>query len=124
MSQAKLFIGNLSWDATEEKLKEFFENHCGAGSVRSVRIVQDKFTGRSKGFGFVEMADQAACQGAIDGLNETDFIGRPIRISEAREQERRPAGGGGGFRERGNDRGGERGGDRGQRRPSSRRFDD
>jgi len=119
MSQAKLFIGNLSWDATEEKLKEFFENHCGAGSVRSVRIVQDKFTGRSKGFGFVEMQDQAACQAAIEGLNETDFMGRPIRISEALEQERRPAGAGG-FRERGNDRGG----DRGQRRPSSRRFDD
>jgi len=117
MSEAKLFIGNLSWDATEDKLKEFFESACGVGSVRSVRIVQDKFTGRSKGFGFVEMQDQAACQAAIDSLNETDFMGRPIRISEAREQERRPAGAGG-FR--GNDRGG----DRGQRRPSSRRFDD
>lgn len=106
MSEAKLFCGNLSWEATEEKLKEFFENQCGAGSVKSVRIVQDKFTGRSKGFGFVEMADASALQAAINGLNETDFLGRPIRISEAREQERRPAGGGN-FR----------GNDRGQRRP-------
>ena len=108
MSQAKLFIGNLSWEATEDKLKEFFENHCGVGSVLSVRIVKDKFTGRSKGFGFIEMSDAAGAQAAIDGLNETPFMGRPVRISQAREQERRPAGVGGGFRERGNDRGGDR----------------
>lgn len=119
MSQAKLFVGNLSWDASEDTLKDFFENHCGAGSVRSVRIVQDKFTGRSKGFGFVEMADQAAAQAAIDGLNETDFLGRPVRISLALEQERRPAGAGN-FRGDRGDRGGH---DRGPRRPS-RRFED
>jgi len=130
----KLFIGNLSWDATEEELKSFFENHSGEGSVRSARIVQDPYTGRSKGFGFVEMKDEASAQAVIDGLNDASFKGRPLRVSRAREQERgerRPGGGGGGFgggQGRG-DRGdrGDRGGDRGERRPprgGARRFDD
>ena len=136
----KLFIGNLSWDATEEELKSFFENHSGEGSVRSARIVQDPYTGRSKGFGFVEMKDEASAQSVIDGLNDAAFKGRPLRVSRAREQERgeRRSGGGNGGGYGGGGYGGGGGGgyggqgrgdrgDRGERRAprgGQRRFED
>jgi cold-inducible RNA-binding protein len=108
----KLFIGNLSWDATEEELRNLF---ASVGEVVSVRIVQDQFTGRSKGFGFVEMKDSQSGQQAIDTLNDTPFVGRPIRISEARQKPQNSRGGGGGggnrpFRPRGGPRGGQGGG--------------
>jgi len=118
----KLFVGNLSWDATEEELKNLF---TPVGEVISVRIVQDQYTGRSKGFGFVEMKDQSQAQAAMDTLNDTQFFGRPLRISAARQPEGRDGGGprrsGGGYRG-GNDRGGNGGGQNryeGGRRPYS-----
>lgn len=104
----KIFVGNLSWDATEDALKQLFETH---GEVVSVRIVQDLQTGRSKGFGFIEMKDEAGCQAAIAGLNEQDFLGRPLRVSRAQEQSERKSSDRGGARS--GDRGGARSGDRG-----------
>ena len=94
----KIFVGNLSWDATEEALKQLFAQY---GNVVSVRIVQDPYTGRSKGFGFVEYDSDPAVDAAIAGLNDMQFLGRPLRVSRARQEnahsgERR--GGGGGFR--------------------------
>ena len=93
---AKLYIGNLPYNVTEERLQQHFAQH---GSVMSARIITDKFTGRSKGFGFVEMSSDQDAEKAINGLNGTDFEGRNIVVSEARPQaprEPRPGGGGGG----------------------------
>lgn len=101
---AKIFVGNLSWNATEEALRELFAQF---GEVISVRIVTDPYTGRSKGFGFVEMSDDAACNAAIEKLDNYNFINRPLRVSRARQEgaggggrpprsgDRRPGGGGG-----------------------------
>ncbi|MDB6082073.1 MAG: RNA-binding protein [Chlamydiia bacterium] len=116
----KIFVGNLSWDATEDGLRQLFEGH---GEVVSVRIVQDQYTGRSKGFGFVEMGSEAACTAAIEGLNDADFVGRPLRVSRAQEQGDRPRGGDRGG-DRGGPRGGDRGNDRGPRKPFRSRFDE
>jgi RNA recognition motif-containing protein len=108
----KLFVGNLSWDATEEALQELFAQH---GKVVSVRIVQDAYTGRSRGFGFVEMEDENAGNSAVAQLNESQFLGRPLRVSQARQEgERRERREGGGPRER---REGGRGGQDRPRRP-------
>lgn len=84
---AKLYVGNLPYSVTEEKLQELFARH---GSVVSVRIVTDKFSGRSKGFGFVEMASDEEAEGAMAALNKTEFEGRTIVVSEARPQQPRP----------------------------------
>jgi RNA recognition motif-containing protein len=105
----KIFVGNLSWNATEDALKQLFAEF---GEVVSVRIVADPYTGRSKGFGFIEMSDESSGNQAIEKLDNFEFLGRPIRVSRARQEE----GGGGGARggqrpyrgERG-DRGGSRG---------------
>ena len=103
----KLYVGNLPFTAEEEQLQALFG---GDGrQVTSVRILQDKMTGRSRGFGFVEMATEADAQKAIDALNGHEFLGRPLTVNEAREQEPR-SGGGRGFGG-GGGRGG-RGGDR------------
>ncbi len=80
---AKIFVGNLSWNATEDSLKELFAQY---GEVMSVRIVADPYTGRSKGFGFVEMADDAACSQAIEKLDNYNFVNRPLRVSRARTE--------------------------------------
>ena len=88
---AKLFIGNLSFQATEEDLRELFQQ---AGTVESVRIVTDQFTGRPRGFGFVEMGSSEDANGAIRDLNGHDFGGRALTVNEAKE---RSSGGGGGF---------------------------
>lgn len=101
----KLFVGNLSWNATEDDLKTHFES---AGAVVSVKIVVDHYTGKSKGFGFVEMADAEGAQKAIQELNDTALLDRKIRVSLALERNERGAGGGGGGggrRERGEGRG-------------------
>jgi RNA recognition motif-containing protein len=93
---AKLYVGNLPYSATEERLQQHFAQH---GSVVSARIITDKFSGRSKGFGFVEMSSEAEAQKATTALNGTDFEGRSIVVSEARPQAPRPMGtgtGGGG----------------------------
>lgn len=90
---AKLYVGNLPYSVTEEKLQEHFSQH---GSVVSARIITDKFSGRSKGFGFVEMGSDEDAERATAALNGTDFEGRNIVVSEARPQQpREPRGGGG-----------------------------
>jgi len=98
---AKLYVGNLSYNVTEERLQQHFA-HCG--SVVSARIITDKFSGRSKGFGFVEMSSDQEAEKATSTLNGTDFEGRNIVVSEARPQAPRtprPSGDfGGGRRER------------------------
>ncbi len=91
---AKLYVGNLPYSVTEEKLQQHFSQH---GSVISARIITDKFTGRSKGFGFVEMSSDQEAERAVTALNGTDFEGRNIVVSEARPQQpRAPRPGGGG----------------------------
>ena len=83
-----IYIGNLSSRTTEDELRQVFE---GYGEVSSVKIITDRKTGESRGFGFVEMADQEASQSAISGLNGQDLGGYPLKVSEAR-----PRQGGGG----------------------------
>ena len=91
----KLYVGNLPYNVTEERLQEHFAQH---GPVVSARIITDKFSGRSKGFGFVEMASTQEAEKATTALNGTDFEGRNIVVSEARPQApREPRSGGGGF---------------------------
>ncbi|MBS0209844.1 MAG: RNA-binding protein [Planctomycetes bacterium] len=89
----KLYVGNLSYNVTSSSLEELFAQY---GEVRSAQVIQDRDTGRSKGFGFVEMADDNAAQEAINALNETEHDGRPLTVNEARPREDRPRGGGGG----------------------------
>lgn len=90
----KLYVGNLPWRATEAELKDFF---AAFGKVRSASIVTDRDTGRSRGFGFVEM-DDADMAAALNGANGREFGGRQLRVSEARERAPRsgPGGAGGG----------------------------
>ena len=94
---AKLYVGNLPYSVTEEKLQQHFAQH---GSVVSARIITDKFSGRSKGFGFVEMGSDDEAERATKALNGTDFEGRNIVVSEARPQQPRGPreGGAGGSR--------------------------
>ncbi|HXG51252.1 MAG TPA: RNA-binding protein [candidate division Zixibacteria bacterium] len=80
---AKLYVGNLPYSVTEERLQRHFAQH---GSVVSARIITDKLTGRSKGFGFVEMGSDDEAQRAATALNGTNFEGRNIVVSEARPQ--------------------------------------
>lgn len=102
----KLYVGNLPFTATEQDLHAKFS---ACGSVESAKIIMDRDTGRSKGFGFVEMADDNGAQQAIDSLNGADFAGRAMIVSEARPQAPREGGGGRGFGG-GGGRGGGRGG--------------
>ena len=88
----KLYVGNLPYSATEEELQSKFEE---CGTVISSKIISDRETGRSKGFGFIEMSSDAEAQDAIDKLNGIDLGGRPLKVNEAKPQERRPGGGGG-----------------------------
>ena len=76
-----IYVGNLSYQTTEDDLRASFENF---GEVTSVRIIQDRATGRSKGFGFVEMPDEESAETAIAALNGKDFSGRNIRVNQAR----------------------------------------
>lgn len=105
----KLFVGNLSWKATEETLKPVFE---AFGKVVSIKIITDH-TGRSKGFGFVEMDTDQDAQNAIQGLNEKVHLDRNMRVSLAQERTDRPAGGGGFGGERRESRGSAGGAHRG-----------
>lgn len=98
---AKLFVGNLSFQATEEDLRELF---LQAGTVESVRIVTDQFTGRPRGFGFVEMSTKEEATKAVEMLNGRLFRDRNLVVDEARPQPQRGTGGPRG------DRGGPRGG--------------
>ena len=85
----KLYIGGLSYGTTEDALKEYFSQ---AGSVASVAIIIDKMSGRSKGFGFVEMTTEDEAKAAIEMFNGKEFDGRTITVNEARPKEDRPAG--------------------------------
>ena len=92
---AKLFVGNLSFQATEEDLRELFAQ---AGNVETVRIITDQFTGRPRGFGFVEMATKEEAVKAVEMLNGRLFRDRNLVVDEARPQPQRSGGGGGGPR--------------------------
>jgi RNA recognition motif-containing protein len=100
----KLYVGNLAYAVTQEDLAALFAQ---AGKVESAAVVTDKFSGQSRGFGFVEMADAEGAARAISTLNDTELKGRRIRIDEARSS---TPGGGGGPRREGGGRGGDRGG--------------
>lgn len=76
-----LYVGNLSYDTDNAGLKEAFEAH---GQVEDARVIEDKYTGRSRGFGFVEMPNDSEAQAAISSLNDTDLQGRTITVNEAR----------------------------------------
>ncbi len=88
----KLYVGNLPYTATEQDLSDKF---VAFGTVLSVRLITDRDTGRTKGFGFIEMASEAEAHAAIDSLDGTDYVGRPMKVNEARPQQKRSGGGGG-----------------------------
>ncbi len=94
----KLFVGNLSYDVTEPQLEELFSR---VGQVESARVMRDMATGRARGFAFVEMATDEEAQRAITELNETEFVGRRLAISEARPKPAYAGAGGGGGHEGG-----------------------
>jgi RNA recognition motif-containing protein len=96
-----IYVSNLSFNVRDEDLKEFFTPY---GEVTSAKIIMDKFSGKSKGFGFVEMSDDAAAQKAIAELEGSSVEGRNIKVMEARPKEDRPARGNSPFR---NDGGGD-----------------
>ena len=87
---SKIYVGGLPYAATEQQLSDLFAVH---GAVESARIITDKFTGQSRGFGFVEMASSDEAQKAISALNGTDMGGRTLTVNEARPPERRSGGG-------------------------------
>ncbi len=107
-----IYVGNLSRDLTENDLREAF---AAFGEVQSAAIIKDKFTGESRGFGFVEMPNKAEGDAAIAGLNGKDLKGRNLTVNEARPRTDRPRTGGGGFGG-GKGRGGSGGGGFGSRR--------
>jgi RNA recognition motif-containing protein len=122
---AKLYVGNLPYSATEDGLKTHFSS---AGSVASVKIIIDRETGRSKGFGFVEMDSDDGAQSAVSQLDGQEYEGRSLRVSEAKPQPERESrggggggfgGGGGGYGGGGGNRGG---GDRGGRGGGGGRY--
>lgn len=90
-----IYVGNLSQEVTEEDLRQAFE---AFGQVESAAIIKDKFTGESRGFGFVEMPAKAEAQAAIADMNEKELKGRVLNVNEARPREDRKGGGGGGRR--------------------------
>jgi RNA recognition motif-containing protein len=96
-----IYVGNLSWGTTEDQLRETFEQY---GEVLSARIITDRDTGRSRGFGFVEMENEDEANAAIDALNGQTMDGRPLTVNEARprapRQDRGNRGGGGGYNRR------------------------
>lgn len=107
----KLYVGNLAFGVTDDELMQAFTSF---GNILSARVVMDRMTGRSKGFGFVEIEDDGQADEAVNKMNGQTIGGRPVRVSEAKPQEdrpRRPGGGGGGSRDGGGGYGG--GGGRG-----------
>lgn len=100
-----IYVANIPWKASEEQLKQLFAEY---GEVSSAKIIMDKVTQRSRGFGFIEMADDSAGRNAINELNGADFLGKNLVVNEARPREEGSGGGG--------SRGGNRGGGGGFRR--------
>ncbi len=100
----KLYVGNLSFSMSESELRDLFSQH---GEVTSATLVMDRETGRPRGFGFVEFANDDEGRAAIEALNGQNIGGRDLTVNEARPRENRPGGGGGGF---GGGRGGGGGG--------------
>lgn len=131
MTSKKIFVGNLPWKATEDSLKALFEAY---GAVVSVKIINDQYTGKSKGFGFVEMESSDSANEAINGLNDKPYLERNLRVSLAQERAPREGGAGRSFDRPdrgsrgsfggGNERGGrdDRGSDRGDRGDRGSRF--
>jgi RNA recognition motif-containing protein len=101
----KLYVGNLAFQLGDADLEQLFAEY---GSVQSAQVIQDRATGRSKGFGFVEMSSDAEAQAAIQGLHDQEISGRRLTVNEAKPREPRPGGGGGGYG--GGGRGGRGGG--------------
>lgn len=89
----KLYVGGLPYSVTEDQLRDIFAAH---GTVESAVVISDRMTGRSKGFGFVEMGSQEEAQSAMDNLNQTQLEGRSLTVNEAKPREPRGGGGGGG----------------------------
>ena len=104
---SKLYVGNLSYGTTSSDLEQLFGQH---GSVTSAEVISDRETGRSKGFGFVQMGSDDEAQAAISSLNGQQHDGRPLTVNEAKPREDRPRGGGGGGGYGGGGGGGGRGG--------------
>jgi cold-inducible RNA-binding protein len=90
----KLYIGNLPYSATEAALTTKFSEH---GRVESAKLITDRDTGQSKGFAFIEMSSDAEANAAISALNGADYEGRPMKVNEAKPQEKKAGGGRGGF---------------------------
>jgi len=109
--EAKLYVGNLPYSTVDADLENLFSQ---AGTVKSAQVIKDRVSGRSKGFGFVEMSTPEEAQSAIGKFNGHDFGGRALTVNLARPREERSGGGGGGFRSGGGRRQG--GGDRERRR--------
>jgi RNA recognition motif-containing protein len=103
----KIYVGNLPWSTTSADLEAMFSPH---GAVRSAEVISDRETGRSRGFGFVEMETDEGLQAAISALNGHEINGRPLTVNEARERTPRSGGGGGGYGGGGGGRGGYGGG--------------
>jgi len=101
MSNNKLYVGGLPYSVTDDKLQEIFSPH---GTVESARVITDRMTGRSRGFGFVEMSSQSEAEEATKNLNGTDLEGRKLAVNEAKPQQSRSGAGGGGGGGYGRDR--------------------
>ena len=107
----KLYVGNLTYDVTDAALEQLFAGH---GTVQSAQVIMDRETGRSRGFGFVEMENDGEADTAVNALNGADFRGRPLTVNEAKPRDDRGGGGGGrGFGGGGGGRGGAGGAGRG-----------
>lgn len=106
---SKIYVGGLPYSATESEIEALFGEH---GTVESARVITDKYTGQSRGFGFVEMASPSEAEAAISALHSTEMGGRTLTVNEAKPMAPRSGGGGGGFGGGGGDRGdrGDRGG--------------
>ena len=89
-----IYVGNLVWDATQDDLYNLFQEH---GKVTRAQVIMDRETGRSRGFGFVEMENDSEADRAVQALNGADFRGRPLTVNEAKPRDDRGGGGGRGF---------------------------
>jgi RNA recognition motif-containing protein len=108
----KIYVGNLSYNVTSSDLEQLFASH---GSVQSAEVISDRATGRSKGFGFVEMSSDDEATAAINALNGAEHDGRNLTVNEAKPKENKPRSGGGGYGGGGGGYGGGGGGGRGGR---------